>query len=205
MNRRGVGAQRWVPSPAIMLALGFAVIGPGPGSQATAALAFSAGAAGRTPAAIAPMRVRPPHDDLALVPTLTAASAIDLPAPPRSSPTTAVAASVRGAGGRFAFGYCTWWVARKRPIPWSGNAWQWWGNARAFGFPEGSVPRPGAIMVMGISWSSPQGHVAYVESVAADGSFTVSEMNWWGVASGGWARVDVRRVTSLRGVIGFIY
>jgi surface antigen len=60
-------------------------------------------------------------------------------------------------------------------------------------------------MVMGISGSSPQGHVAYVESVDPDGSFVVSEMNWWGVAGGGWNRVDYRRITSTGGLLGFIY
>jgi len=33
----------------------------------------------------------------------------------------------------------------------------------------------------------------------------VSEMNWWGVPGGGWNRVDYRTVTSMRGILGFIY
>jgi len=116
-----------------------------------------------------------------------------------------VAGPVSGAANGFTYGYCTWWVAHKRYVPWRGNAAQWWWNARAFGFAEGSVPRAGAIMVMGISGTSPQGHVAYVESVNPNGSFLVSEMNWWGVAGGGWGRVDYRTVTSMRGILGFIY
>src|SRR5256886_16994730 len=99
----------------------------------------------------------------------------------------------------------TWWVAHKRYVPWRGNAAQWWWNARAFGFAEGSIPRAGAIMVMGISGTSPQGHVGYIESVNANGSFLVSEMNWWGVPGGGWGRVDYRTGPSLRGILGFIY
>jgi hypothetical protein len=110
-----------------------------------------------------------------------------------------------GAGNGFDYGYCTWWVAQKRHIPWRGNAVEWWWNARPFGFAEGPTPRAGAIMVMGISGTSPLGHVAYVESVRPDGSFFVSEMNWWGVPGGGWNRVDYRTVTSMRGVLGFIY
>ncbi len=112
---------------------------------------------------------------------------------------------VSGAANGFAYGYCTWWVAHKRYIPWRGNAYQWWWNARAFGFAEGATPRPGAVMVMGISGTSPQGHVAYVESVNPNGSFLVSEMNWWGVPGGGWNRVDYRTVSSMAGVLGFIY
>jgi surface antigen len=60
-------------------------------------------------------------------------------------------------------------------------------------------------MVMGISSTSPQGHVGYVEAVSANGSFLISEMNWWGVPGGGWGRVDYRTVTSMRGILGFIY
>src|SRR6202022_757487 len=41
---------------------------------------------------------------------------------------------VTGSGGKFPYGYCTWWVAHKRYVPWSGNAWQWWYNAQQFGF-----------------------------------------------------------------------
>jgi surface antigen len=110
-----------------------------------------------------------------------------------------------GAGNGFSYGYCTWWVAHKRYIPWRGNAAEWWWNARSFGYPEGATPRAGAVMVMGISGTSPQGHVAYVEKVNPDGSFVVSEMNWWGVPGGGWNRVDYRTVTSMRGILGFIY
>jgi surface antigen len=109
---------------------------------------------------------------------------------------------VAGSGGKFPYGYCTWWVAHKRYVPWSGDAWQWWYNARQFGFAEGQYPVAGAIMVQGISWSSPVGHVAYVESVNADGSFVVSEMNYVG-----WGRVDYRTIRSTAGLdlLGFIY
>jgi surface antigen len=112
---------------------------------------------------------------------------------------------VTGAANGFTYGYCTWWVAHKRYIPWRGNAAQWWWNARPFGYAEGASPQVGAVMVMGVSGSSPDGHVAYVESVGAGGSFVVSEMNWWGVPGGGWGRVDYRTVTSMRGILGFIY
>ena len=118
---------------------------------------------------------------------------------------TSAAGPVSGTANGFSYGYCTWWVAHKRYIPWRGNAYQWWWNARPFGFAEGPTPRAGAVMVMGISGTSPQGHVAYVESVNPDGSFVVSEMNWWGVPGGGWNRIDYRTVTSMRGVLGFIY
>jgi surface antigen len=123
---------------------------------------------------------------------------------PLAARSMSVASSV-GSGNGFSYGYCTWWVAQKRYIPWRGNAVEWWWNARAFGYAEGPTPRVGAVMVMGFSGTSPMGHVAYVESVRPDGSFVVSEMNWWGVSGGGWNRVDYRTVTSMSGVLGFIY
>lgn len=102
------------------------------------------------------------------------------------------------SGNRFPYGYCTWYVYNRRPVPWLGNAWEWFGNAQAAGWRTGQTPRAGGIMV---TWESRWGHVAYVESVAADGSWTVSEMNFvgWGIISS--------RTIRPGGVplIGFIY
>lgn len=110
--------------------------------------------------------------------------------------------SVYGPPNPFPWGQCTWWVAHKRSVPWAGNAWEWWGNARRMGFAEGQTPRVGAIMVQGISYWSGYGHVAYVESVENDGTFTVSEMNY-----GRWGVVDLRKINSYQGLdlLGFIY
>jgi surface antigen len=98
----------------------------------------------------------------------------------------------------FSFGYCTFYVASRRYVPWFGNAIQWWANARAYGYPEGSTPQVGAIMV---SSESSLGHVAYVESVSGN-TFVVSEMNF-----SGWNVVDRRTITlGVRvPVVGFIY
>lgn len=84
----------------------------------------------------------------------------------------------------FPAGYCTWYVASRRSIPWYGNAIDWWDNARPYGYSEGQQPLVGAIMVTRESVT--YGHVAYVESVNHDGSWTVSEMNFtgWNVKSG---------------------
>jgi N-acetylmuramoyl-L-alanine amidase len=75
----------------------------------------------------------------------------------------------------FPVGWCTYYVATKRNVTWRGDAGWWYQNAAAQGYPVGSVPRPGSIMV---TWESWAGHVAYVESVNADGSWIVTEMNW---------------------------
>jgi surface antigen len=102
------------------------------------------------------------------------------------------------AGNRFAFGNCTYYVYNRRPVPWQGDAWAWYGNAQAMGFATGRSPRAHSIMV---TWESGYGHVAYVESVNPDGSWVVSEMNWIAFNT-----VD-RRLIRPGGVplIGFIY
>ena len=102
-----------------------------------------------------------------------------------------------GTRGQFPWGWCTWYVASRRSVAWSGNAGQWYAAARALGFAVGPTPRPGAIMV---SRESGYGHVAYVESVSGN-SFTISEMNFHGFG------VISQRHLSLGQVplIGFIY
>jgi LysM repeat protein len=100
--------------------------------------------------------------------------------------------------GKFAYGYCTWYVASRRPVPWTGDAWMWFGNAKAMGYQTGNVPQPGAIMV---TWESWVGHVAYVEEVYKDGSYTVSEMNYQH-----WNVIDERTIKPGDvPLIGFIY
>lgn len=105
---------------------------------------------------------------------------------------------VGAVADNFPYGQCTWYVASLRPIPWSGNAGDWFGAAQSLGWPTGQIPQPGAIMV---TWESWYGHVAYVESVNPDGSWVVSEMNY-----AGWGEVDHRTIKpgSLP-LIGFIY
>lgn len=98
----------------------------------------------------------------------------------------------------FTRGYCTWYVATRRYVPWYGDAHEWYYNARAYGRSVGKTPVAGAIMV---TWESSWGHVAYVERVNGDGSFTVSEMNYIG-----YNRVSSRTTTTGRvPLIGFIY
>jgi surface antigen/LysM repeat protein len=102
-----------------------------------------------------------------------------------------------GAGHKFPYGYCTWYVAQKRYVPWGGNAGTWLYHAKVAGYRTGKSPRVGAIMVSSESW---WGHVALVESVSGD-SFTVSEMNYRG-----WAKKSTRTLSIKSGVVkGFIY
>ena len=102
----------------------------------------------------------------------------------------------------FPYGWCTWYVATRRPVPWRGNAIEWYGNAAAMGYPVGSQPRVGAIMVDRESLIG-LGHVAYVETVYPDGSWLISEMDY-----GMWGVTDQRTIRpgQLGGLlIGFIY
>jgi surface antigen len=105
-------------------------------------------------------------------------------------------------GNHFTYGFCTWYVANRRCIPWFGNANEWYANAQSYGFPVGSQARVGAVVVWGSGGGyGSVGHVGYVESVQADG-FTVSEMNY-----NGWNTVNTRFVSySMPGpLMGFIY
>ena len=101
---------------------------------------------------------------------------------------------------RFPVGWCTYYVATWRNVTWAGDAGWWYDNAKAQGYPVGSQPRVGAIMV---TWESYLGHVAYVESVNADGSWTVSEMNYvaWDVID--WRTTKPGQLGSR--LVGFIY
>jgi len=102
-----------------------------------------------------------------------------------------------GTGHRFPYGYCTWYVAQKKHVPWGGNAGTWLYNAKAMGYATGKTPRVGSIMVTSESW---WGHVAIVESVKGN-TFTVSEMNYKG-----WAKKSYRTITvGSRFIKGFIY
>jgi len=109
----------------------------------------------------------------------------------------ASADSRAGAGHRFPYGYCTWYVAQRKYVPWGGNAGSWLTNARASGKATGRTPQPGAIVVTGESrW----GHVAVVESVKGN-SFTISEMNY-----AGFGKKSTRTLSATSRVVkGFIY
>jgi hypothetical protein len=102
-----------------------------------------------------------------------------------------------GTGHRFPYGYCTWYVAQKRFVPWGGNAGTWLYHAKAAGYATGRKPRVGSIMVSSESW---WGHVAIVEKISS-GTITISEMNYKG-----WAKKSTRTLSvSSRVIKGFIY
>lgn len=134
------------------------------------------------------------------VPTPSSGSSIAA-RPYESFPSTPGKSTLSGSAGKghgFPYGYCTWYVAQHRYIPWSGNAGTWLYHAKSMGYSTGHTPKVGAIMVSSESW---WGHVALVKSVSSDGTFTVSEMN-----VRGWAKVDYRVIsTGSRAIKGFIY
>lgn len=103
-----------------------------------------------------------------------------------------------GAGHSFPYGYCTWYVANKRYVPWGGNAGTWLYHAKAGGYATGRSPKVGAIMVT--TENRYYGHVAYVEKVSGD-TITVSEMNYVGFAK----RSTRTLSASSRAIKGFIY
>src|SRR4029079_4055940 len=101
--------------------------------------------------------------------------------------------------------YCTWWAATRRaqagrPIPSNlGNASTWKILAQRAGRGVGNAPQAGAVI-----WTPPRdyyGHVGYVESVDADGTVHVSEMNVMG-----WGRVSSKTLSAAEAArYGYIY
>jgi surface antigen len=103
-----------------------------------------------------------------------------------------------GTGHRFPFGWCTWYVAQKRYVPWGGNAGTWLYHAKSMGYKTGHTPAVGSIMVT--TEDRRYGHVALVEKVSGD-AITVSEMNYVK-----WGKVNRRTLSaSSRAIKGFIY
>ena len=96
---------------------------------------------------------------------------------PAKTPGVVAAAPVYDGTNTYDYGYCTWYVKNRRgaSIPNSlGNANTWYSRAAAMGMAVGSTPRAGAV---GTTTRGSLGHVVYVESVNADGSINISEMN----------------------------
>lgn len=103
-----------------------------------------------------------------------------------------------GTGHRFPYGYCTWYVAQKRYVPWSGNAGTWLYKAKALGYKTGRTPAVGSIVVT--TENRYYGHVALVEKVSG-GNITVSEMNYVG-----WGKASRRTLSATsRAIKGYIY
>jgi surface antigen len=99
---------------------------------------------------------------------------------------------------RFPWGWCTWYVSTRFNVTWLGDAYQWYGNAHAQGYPVGSAPQVGSIMV---TWESGLGHVSYVDAVYPDGSWLVSEANFRGFGVTDQRTIKPGQVP----LIGFIY
>lgn len=113
------------------------------------------------------------------------------------APSGAVLSGKAGTGHRFPYGYCTWYVAQRKYIPWSGNAGTWLYHAKSMGYSTGKTPRPGAIIVTSESW---WGHVGIVEKISG-GDITISEMNYKA-----YAKKDFRIIDAGSRIIkGYIY
>ncbi|MBD3245143.1 MAG: LysM peptidoglycan-binding domain-containing protein [Candidatus Moranbacteria bacterium] len=98
---------------------------------------------------------------------------------------------------RFPYGWCTWYVASRRHVPWGGNAGTWLYHAKAYGAKTGKTPAAGSIIV---TRESRWGHVGIVEKVSGN-SITIREMNYRG-----WGVVSTRTISAKSSVIkGYIY
>ena len=99
-------------------------------------------------------------------------------------------------GNRYAYGNCTWYAYERRAAmgmavgSFWGNGGSWAYSARAAGYTVNNVPSYGAVLVE----SGSPGHVAVVESVSADGTVVVSEMN--NAAYGGFNIINNRTISA---------
>ncbi len=102
------------------------------------------------------------------------------PAPQAAATAPTPSYGAASAGNTYYYGYCTYYAKSRRPdLPNNlGNAHTWVARAAAQGYATGSTPRVGAIGQQGM-------HVVYVEAVHANGTVSISEMNYngWGVVS----------------------
>lgn len=71
-----------------------------------------------------------------------------------------------------------------------GNAWTWWGTARARGLPTGAAPKPGAVMVFKRMKRMRVGHVAVVRQVVGPREVIVDHANWAPPRSRAKGRID---------------
>lgn len=114
-------------------------------------------------------------------------------AAPTTSAARVTASAAAVAGNKYDYGYCTWYVYNKRaqigrPVgSFWGNAVSWASYARSAGYTVNNTPEVGAVLQNGGGY----GHVAFVESVGADGSVVLSEMNY-----AGWNVVSARTVSA---------
>lgn len=124
-----------------------------------------------------------PKPSSAVVSPDTGEAVTSLPATDQPSPSSPSQAQQFTATG-YAYGQCTWYVSKRRPIPQNwGNARDWLARSKAAGFTTGKNARPGAI---GQTPVGRYGHVVYVEKVE-NGQVYVSEMNYVG-----WNRMTYR-------------
>jgi len=120
----------------------------------------------------------------------------------RTASRTYVTGAGTGKSRSYPYGQCTWYVAQKTYVPWSGHAKAWLVNARSYGFKTGTTPQVGAIISLsGTGWLSRKyGHVGYVESINGNW-ITFSEMNHLG-----WAIKSVRTINkNSSSILGYIY
>lgn len=95
-------------------------------------------------------------------------------------------------------GECTYYAASRFPVGNAqlGNALTWASKWKALGHATTMIPTAGTVACFqpGVEGAQGTGHVAYVESVQPDGSFTISEMNCSGCGNppGGFGKVDYR-------------
>ncbi len=118
-------------------------------------------------------------DDIVICPdcTMPAAVAVAKVTPKSGKASAGIKEKLAPSKGHiFVAGQCTDYVARKKYVPWGGNARNWIANSKAYGAVVDRNPKAGDIIVTG---ESRYGHVGFVESVNGR-NVTFSEWNYKG-------------------------
>jgi len=123
-----------------------------------------------------------------------------------TSYTTSYTFQAGSVGNRYAFGNCTWYAYERR-VALGNPVGSFWGNAGTWniaaaqsGYLVDHNPSAGAVYQIpayGDGWTGGAGHVGVVESVNADGSVYVSEMNY----GGNFDRVTYRTISAGQAVL----
>jgi surface antigen len=107
-------------------------------------------------------------------------------------------AAINGANNPFPAGECTYYASDRYHqltsyyVPWSGDAWQWSGNAAQYGWTISSTPIIPSIICLqpGVQGAdSKLGHVGVAEKLNSNGSVATTDLNW-GTTAGARATVS---------------
>lgn len=157
-----------------------------PTSQAASKPASQAAQAPTSVASSAPASQAPAAKPVQVATSTSTQTTQPKPVQVANTPATPAAPSYSSTGNTYPAGQCTWFV--KNSLSWVGNYWgnasDWPSSARAAGRVVDGNATVGSVVVFapGQMGATNYGHVGVVDRVNPDGSITISEGNYAGLA-----------------------